>query len=662
MIRVPKFKISEYEKNLIYIFVLFTFTCILIFYIRKNGLPFNSDEVGFLPMADDFFAGNFFLKEWHLATVPYLLPAIELWVAMSIFGYRDGVIYIVSAVNWSLLICLVVWQVLSYAEKYKVNKYFFATMTWLLISIPIHHLHIIVIEHILYIAASIMIFSYFNSLRENTPARIVPIVIALAVVSALVGATDMMFIYSCVIPVFFCAVVFWNQDNRFAKICLTYSSLSFVLTKLVEGYWIYKREGMSLGRTQAVFISSDQLGESILEAILSIGRHFYINMWGQKLFSYESIQAIIGLIILLFLINKLRLLFQRSDYHDCPAFVYFCLSMAAVNLLANVFGSVGLLYKASWRSQCHVWLTFYIGFVFSGMFAWIYSDRKNMGNHNRIYTSLAIGFLLFWSMAGYSFLKQDIGYPVASASMRFETSLSTATNHLIANGLTDGYGDYWLCSTAEYQGKKTNKNLSMTPFIMYRNRVYPVRIVTKESNVRKRKNFYLGIYDSNSDWYTSEEVLLNNLGQWKEKKEFGNGVVLYVWDKPFLANSARPFESLKSKMSVFTPKDNKVRPVTEKELELAPGEGLYGPVIELPDGRHSLRIDMISNGAVNMYVMEDACRHQIKKFDVANGVNHCEFTLDSYTKDIEFVIKNDSAENIIIRDLYLEDPSNSQSM
>lgn len=532
-----------------------------------------------------------------------------------------------------------------YIYAQKANKYFFATITWLLISVPNSLMLLHAGTHVLIIAVSISIFAYFSYLKNHLSHRNI-VVICLAVVSAFLGATNTMFLYSCIIPVFVSSLIFWKTDQGFSRICLLYSVLSFSLAKLAEKYWVYKRGGISLGNVGAVFINGDQLGANILNAILNIGRNFHIDMWGKRLFSLGFVEAFIGLVILLFLINKLRLLFKRSDFVP-PAFFWFCFSMAVVNILSLTLSPAGNISRGR---PLHLWLPFYMGFVFCGVFAWIHSDSKDDCNDKRFYVLSLIIASLFWSLGAYTLVRSFNGAKIA-------VDYRPITAYLMDNDLTDGYGNYWLCSTVEYQGKKTNNTFRITPLTADdKGWLLPNRFMTKESHIQREKNFYLWLDDPNMS--VTEESLLKNFGEWKEKKDFGQRVVLYVWDKPFLAGRPRLFERLQSRMRIHAQKNNNNRDAGDTEIELAPTELLFGPYIELLKGRYSLRVDVISNESVTMEVTANCGKKRIEKFDLVKGINHCEFTLDSYMQGVEFLINNDKKEKIVIKDLYFEEMPN----
>lgn len=640
------------RKKIYYIFALFILTCILVLFFRKTcPWPVFADEVSNLPIAADFFSGNFFLEGWHFSTGLFLAPTFELWIMTNIFGYRNGVIYAVSAINWSLLVCVLVWEILSYAEKYKANKWFFATITWLLISVPVDLVNLNAGTHVLIIAISIIIFGYFDYLQDKLLCQSITTVMCLAVVSAFLGMTNTMFQYSCIMPVFFGAFIFWKNNRVFSKLCLLYSTLSFALMKMMEKYWIYKRHGMTIGSVKATFINGDQLGETILNMIIRIGRMFHIDMWGHSVFSPYVVASVIGFIILFFLINRVNIFFRQSE-RNYPAIVYFCLLMALINVFANTLGTVSFLYD---NTRLHLYLPFYIGFVFSGIFAWMCIGSKDNYSDKRLYINFGILVLVFWCIGAHTTVDYHRHKWLA-------IDYQTVTNHLIKNNLMDGYGNYLLCSTVECQGKNMNNNIKMVPLAANeKGEISPMIWLIKEAQIQKKKNFYLALYEPTySNWNVSEENLVKSFGEWKDKKDFGGGVVLYVWDRPFLAGGARPFERLQSRMRIRGQKDNKDRDAGNEEITIAPAELLFSPHIALLGGRYSLRVDVTSNGTFDMEIIADGGKKRIGQFTLVNGVNHCNFILDSsYTKDVQFIVNNnDGREKIVVKDVYFEEMPN----
>lgn len=623
-------RFSVKQKRWIFILSLFIMSVFLFYGMemgREEGI--NSDETSIYFVGEDFFRGNFFVKDWYFSTGLFFLPMYEITVLTKIFGFHDGIIYLIAGINYALLIVLTLYAVYIIGEKYEVkNRINFVVFAALFIYIPRADMIYNSGTHVLCVAFSIACLYFFyklQNLKIKFWIRCVTIVVASIVIGHL-STTNTMFMYSALIPLILTGLCIVLEKHEW-KEGLHYiipGILSVIWQEIWKFIYLIARGGIRLGSSSTAFVHKDHLWASICESLYDTLELFYINIWNKEVFSLNSIEAVLGIIILCKLIVEL-VKFLKSKKDRYAVLVYMFLMMALVNFCSYMCSTMALIHRST-----HLLFPILFGITAAGTIAWI-MNIHNQVSYRKCRQYVIIVAALFLIMLPDLSWKQPEAY------------IGKVAEYLTQNGYTDGYGGYWsTASTMYYARGYGNKDMNIYPIAKDTNgRMALFHWMTKNDQIGHKGNFFIYNQTDMKQMNLTDDDILNTFGKWTKKLEFDGGIMLYLWSDQISTNGLWGSHSYNAQMSV----SNSTMRQPDGNIMIRSSEILFGPYLNLDKGSYNLIVEASKVTDQKIRITADCGKKEIISFNLMEGSNFYTIYLKENMQNVEFTINGTEASN-----------------
>ncbi len=502
-------------KNKVLYGIGFVLIVILVYGWRLGmGIAVHSDETCNIFVGFDMFQGNIFLKDWFFSTGIFGLTTLELSLATLVLGYSDTIIYIIAAINYTLLIMACVYIVKKTSGEGK-ESFLYSIIVVCILIVPRTEPLLNAGTHVLSYAVSVGAIYLTYGLSNRICRTWLKIV--WGGILGFLALTNSMFLYTTCIPIICVGVLIAYKDkkelNRYQM--LTYGMVSLIVYAVLKRTWEFLR-GADLGGINTIFVTRDGILNHIVIGICNILELYGINFWGENVISISTCRSIVGLFILASLMCE-TYKFLKSNRGKERILIWLFLFMALVNLGAYIFSTV-----PAYSPGTNLLQPFLIGFTTASILSWIYNVRNNISKmHIRLFGVASIIFLV-------------IMLPAFTLKQPDNSSKQQAAEYLVENGYEKGFGAYWDAASIMYEA---HGNVIITPVVSdaaavtgdARN-IISFRWMNKKEWEQQEGNFLVVDADSAIQYGINDENILFTFGAYSDIKQFGD-ITVYVWEE-----------------------------------------------------------------------------------------------------------------------------------
>lgn len=425
-----------FNKLPMLLFFLFIFCILSVFYLGISlSLPYNSDHAAILLEAKSIIDGNYLLSGWTLSTVSYYTTEIPFYIiGILLIGFSEKVIYLVSAINYSMLVTLIIYLSSFQSKKLSLKRFFISSCLSLFIAslFSLWSLHSPVhIVAFIYCLSTVPFINRF--LMAGKVKDLIPFSLLLLV--SFIGDNFAIYIWGIpVILVFLIKLVREKEKSKFFILLITtlipiFLSSIFLRTISSKGGFILP------GVVDEVrFVDYLDLGNNLYLFILGLFDLFSVNFFGKPVLSVESILGsirIIGLFYFVFI-----MIMNIKNFFKLPIVNQILVVATLINILEYLLGNVSV-NRATVR--------YLMPSLIFAVILFTSSLTENEWSPKRmVYVIFACG------MVGISLL------PKISYS-RPPLPVANLVSFLHEQKLANGYGPYWSASIATaHSGGKVN--------------------------------------------------------------------------------------------------------------------------------------------------------------------------------------------------------------
>lgn len=489
--------------------------CTFLAYGWRMGLGkvTHSDELSLIFVGKDLLQGNIFLKDWHFSTGLFGLTTMELTLATLLFGYSDTIIYIISGLNYSLMILAAGVVVYKYARWIGVEKVFsYLFILIAIIIVPRSGTLLNAGTHVLgYAAAIFALYMTYSLAGKDIPRWGQALWVMLL---GILSVTNSMFLYTVCIPLVLAGLyISYEERKRRVSPIAAYGIFSVICYMVFSKLWVICR-GESLGGLDTVFVSREEIWNNIIVGICNILEVYGIDFWGENVVSAATFKAAIGFLILVKLSYEIYK-FMKSKNRQGGRLVYLFLSMAVVNISAYVMSTL-----PSYSPEVNLIQPFLLGFSIAGILAWVHNARiEGAEKGNGI-------------MIGLSVLLAIVMFPQFTLKQPDNTSRQQAAQYLTDYGYENGFADYWAAASVMYEAEG---DVTIAPVISRSiieiaddSNLVPFEFMSKKDWEQQRGNFLITGPFAEAQFGITDERILSTFGEWSDVKHFGD-VTLYLW-------------------------------------------------------------------------------------------------------------------------------------
>ncbi|MGN0366677.1 MAG: hypothetical protein ACI4E5_12165 [Suilimivivens sp.] len=513
---MPFFSVNRMNK-IAGMCICFAICCFLAYGWRLGtDRVVHSDELSLVFVGLDMLQGNVLLKDWHFSTGIFGLTTLELGIITLIFGYSDSTIYIISGINYVLMIAATVFVIGSYARKRELKKsYLYAIITGFLLAVPRSVTLLNAGTHVLSYAAAILSLYLTYSLSQNACKLWKKMVWTF--VLGMLAVTNSMFLYTTCIPIALTGVIISYENRKDKKISpvLGYGIFSIILYAFLTKLWVICR-GDSLGGINTVFTSRENIWNNVIIGICNILEVYGIDVWGKNVISIHTCQAIVGFFIFAKLgyeINKCI----RDKNKENKTLIYLFLGMAIVNIGAYVVSTLPL-----YSPDVNLIQPFLLGFSMAGILAWIHNIGSGKSGQER-------GFVLGLSIILFLFM-----FPAFTLEQPDNTDRQQVAEYLTENGYERGFAGFWNAASVMYEA---GGKLTISPLICHNiveitddTKLVAYKWMNKKEWEQQEGNFLIVNPQLDAQAGITGERILETFGQWSHAMQFGD-ITLFVWDE-----------------------------------------------------------------------------------------------------------------------------------
>lgn len=482
-----------------------------------SGRTAHSDELSNVFVGLDMLQGNIFLKDWHFSTGLFGIPIMVLSAATLFLGYSDTLIYVIAAINYTLMIAAAAFLVQKYARKRKLEKsYIYVIIAVLILMIPRAESLLNAGTHVLSYAAAIVAL-YVTWYLSVHPCKLWGKIVWILVLGILT-TTNSMFLYTACIPIALTGVIISYEDRKGKKLSpfVMYGILSVILYAVLKKIWVICR-GESIGEgIGTVFTSRENVWNNVIIGICNILEVYGVDVWGENVISIYTCRAIVGFVIFVKLVYEIYKFMKSKEKQD-RELIYLFMGMAIINICAYVASTVPL-----YAPDVHLIQPFLIGFSIAGVLAWLHNISIGKSEKDRGGV-LALCTILFMLM-----------FPAFTLKQPDNTDRRQVAEYLLANGYEKGFADYWEAASVMYE---TEGNVTISPVICHNivevtedTSLVAYKWMSKKDWEQQEGNFL--IIDSKSEalFGINYDRIISTFGQWSDAIQFGD-ITLIVWDE-----------------------------------------------------------------------------------------------------------------------------------
>lgn len=634
-------RLSDKHKRRLFVICTFIVSAVLFYGMEMGrGVGVNADETSNYYAGEELFDGNFFMKGWHFSTGLFLLPTYEITILTKILGYHDGVIYLISAVNYTLLVTLSLYAVYKAGEWYKINKkIIYVVFAALVMYIPRAPMIYNCATHVFCIAVSIAVLYLFYYLRNVKMKLWIRglVIVLLVIVMGYLSVTNTMFMYSALFPLILTGVCIAVQE-RDIKTGLPYivpGILSVISQVIWKNIFLAARDGIRLGSSPTTFVSKNHMWESFCESMYDTLQLFGMDIWNKEVFSTDTLKAVLGLAVLLKLMLELVRFFKNKK-GKYAIFIYMFLMLAFVNFCAYMFSTMALANRST-----HLIYSILFGVATAGTIAWI------MNIHHKVSAERWIPYMAA-AAALFCLMLPDISF------RQPESYMDKVAEYLNDHGYTNGYGGFWCASTIMYYaGGYGNEAMEIIPVAKdTTDRLQICKWMKKDDHIEHQANFLVFNRSDRDQFSITEDAIINTFGRWSKKLEFNGGIMLYLWNERISTNGLWGSGSYNGQMSLS---DSGMRQ-DDGSIVIRSSDIMFGPYVHLEKGDYNLIVEAEGVTDQKIKIMADSGQKEIITFLMTNGKSFYTFHLKEDMQAIEFLVDGTDASDenpLMVKNIYL---------
>ncbi|MGO4185781.1 hypothetical protein AB4Z17_32080 [Paenibacillus sp. TAF43_2] len=420
--------------------LLFTIILFIYYYGIALKMNMNSDAASILLQAQEIANGNILLRDWFLSTGAYITTDLLFYaIAIKLFGFSSNVIYIVSALFYTLLVAVCV---LFSLKRQKGISYLSAFYTFTLIGVPSFFLSSMIFTGPLHVSSLLYIITALFIWESAKNAYLKYGLLYFLVTLTLIA--DPFATWFFVLP--FCLVCLYklivNRSELYSFVTIVAAYISSKLVLIAINFNI-----PSIGHVR--FLEITEIKKNISLLVQGYLELYQANFFGEFVSPISTFILMISLSVLFFvgwIIFKSIRQFKVTEY---TTFEMFLLCAIAINTLEYFLSNMPVdIWTTRYLVPSYIYIALYVGMYIP--------SRLPRNGLSKIVLSIMICYSLF-SLQKIDFSKNNSVY-IEVADLLSDI------------GAKNGYGAYWHSSIITMESKGDVKvrpvifNESMTPY------------------------------------------------------------------------------------------------------------------------------------------------------------------------------------------------------
>lgn len=572
-----------------------------VFYLNLNwiGLVFNSDVLFIPDMFNDLMHGGYF-QDWVIATTGMFFPDWLVFYIAYIFTKNIYFQFLIVACINTILLYLLIRLIYSQFFKQKITLIFSISSILMFLFFAIKCIEPYVFLMVLgqhvggFLVGLFYIYLQLKYIVSNKNVKNqTNVLILMACISFLMGASDLLFILQFQIPLLVVYLFMYLKKKcdlksifLYSLFPLFFSFISFLLTIIVM------KNCQLLNLLTHSPISSD-LFNTIKHKL-----HFFITLW-QYFSQYHVMSLLFFLFYAVILINIIFFIIKKNFWKNkffsqndknifLTLFVFFSV---AINLMAFfVFNKDGAIR--------YIETYFYFPIIIFFFIASFYKKNKLICNFFKIGAFLIMIFSLLYLMKDYRKI-----FTINKEYYPFEVS---CIDNALKNHGHYGVANYWI---ARPFSMFSHENLHITEIF---NNLSPFTFATNLAKVTNRNSYSFVIMNvtpiiTGPNAIELEETDIININGIPNKKIICGSKKLLIYKInsfkiPVLKNSGDSF----SWPAILLPSqfNNSFNQSTDRYVKSTDGQGYvtFGPYIPLASGKYKIEIIYASDASPSKIV------------------------------------------------------------
>jgi hypothetical protein len=487
------------------IFIFLGVFIFVLFLTAGLARPYNSDHASIMLEAKAIIdEQNILLKGWNLSTVSYLTTEIPAYViGILLFGFTEKVIFIVTALNYTLLTLAVVY-ICSFSSdgKFSTGRLMISTcLSFFLLQVfSVYKLfspvHIVAFTYCILSLLCIRNFGKNNILNG--------FIFGLLLILAFVG--DEFAIYAWGVPIALALFYqsFWGAQKKWSRVFLAITVLSIFLSNVTLNLLTQNGGFIIPGvNSEMKFVSLENLSRNFNLFIVGVLDLFGMNFFGKPILDVETGKMAIhflGLAVFILSIYHLSRNFRRQN-----VIAQIALLAVVLNLFEYLFSNIAVDINT---------VRYLVPALIGGM---ILMTEIITSHHWYIQKPTLVSVVC--CIVAISLL------PPLSTS-RPALSIDPLSAFLAEHDLKNGYSSFW---TAAVTTIHSHGDVTLRQVKSYDGQtVQPQYWLSEDGWYREKANFL--VIDNSNPYSLSTAIAVNTFGKPSNEYEVDQFTIL-VWNK-----------------------------------------------------------------------------------------------------------------------------------
>ncbi len=338
--------LSESKQTLIkrLFFLLLFFLVVTAFYLGVSlKIPYNSDQASFLMYTKSILDGNILLKGWSLSTVSYYTTEVPFFIlGLLIFGFTEKVIYIITAINYSALVLLIVY-ICAFDENgyFSIKKALISFSLTFILAFIFSRWGLLSPDHLVAYSYIIICFLSIRLIEKNGKAIYYGIY-AFFLVLTVIG--DSFSLYILVVPLIIVSLLNLLREGPKRTfilllittcICVLFSKGILKVIEISGGFTV-----PGIGNSELRFVEFSSLGNSFNLFFYGLLDLFGVDLFGKAVYSLDTVFGLIHLGGLCLFLLTLYVGIKKIGKQTFESQIMIVAIL--MNLLEYLFGSVAI--------------------------------------------------------------------------------------------------------------------------------------------------------------------------------------------------------------------------------------------------------------------------------------------------------------------------------
>lgn len=413
------------RKEIIGFTILFGLSVFYLYFVKLGIGPISTDEtMGVIIGSDILNNGNFLMTGWNMSTGITTIQLLWATAICNIFGYSYTTLYIISALNYAILIGVLAYIAAFNSNTKTYNKCLISVFVIFLTINPKSASMLNVCTHTLNYA--ICFLAVYIVYKMSIKLSKLILYIMTGIVIGLIASVNVTLLYYACVSITALGVMYLllklgnKRQSCYIIIC---GSISVVVRQIALKIWEMSREKEATVGLRETFVDKENIVNNIVQVISNILYEFGIDVWGKNLISIDTLKAVIGFIAIVCII-KVLMQYTKLDENK-KMLVIAVMSIGIINLLAYGISSV-----PSYSASSHLMELFGLSLVCA---AGICLGNIEFEETIRVDRRMLLVFVVIFFI--FNIPKLDV--------KQAESNTYEITKYLQSNGYMKGFATYW---------------------------------------------------------------------------------------------------------------------------------------------------------------------------------------------------------------------------